>query len=348
MPNKHLMEWFKLPEETKKNVFEQTSLSKGLSAVAIEKDWWVVHVLGIIFTSEYAEHLVFKGGTSLSKGWNLIKRFSEDIDLALSREYLGFKGDLSRKQITKLRKASCEFISTTLFELLKTQLEALGFEDTEIKIIDSTHGDDDPVKIEVLFKSHFDVNEYIKSRVLVEVGSRVLIEPFTNKEIATIISENYKNKAFADLPIVIPIVNPERTLLEKIFLLHEEFQKSIEDVNVNRMSRHHYDIVKLMETDFADIAFSDENLFNTIVAHRSTINKLNFVDYTKHAIGKLNIVPPKEIIKEWEKDYANMLESMIYGSPPNFDELMKKIEKINLIINKTPFDKKELFKTEKQ
>lgn len=343
MKNKHLKEWIKLSDSTKAEIFNETSGLIGLPPVAVEKDWWVVHTLGLIFSTEYAEQLVFKGGTSLSKAWNIIQRFSEDIDLALSREYLGFEGELNKKEITKLRKASCNFISTTFYEKLKTQFEEVGLNNAEVNVIDNKWSDDDPVKIEVAYKSLFETGEYLKSRVLIEIGSRSLIEPFTNKTIATFVADTYKDKAFADSPTTIPVVNPERTLLEKIFLLHEEFQKPIDKINVNRMSRHHYDIVKLMETDFSSIAFNDLELFNTIVKHRSTINKLKYVDYSMHTVGKLNIIPPKEIIKDWETDYANMVEGMIYGPAPTFEELLKYIEKINLSINKTPFNRKGLF-----
>jgi predicted nucleotidyltransferase component of viral defense system len=91
----HLKEWLALPD-TKKNMYQETGKQIGLPAVAIEKDWWVVHALALIFSMDCVSALIFKGGTSLSKGWNLIQRFSEDIDLVLDRHYLGFNGDLNK------------------------------------------------------------------------------------------------------------------------------------------------------------------------------------------------------------------------------------------------------------
>jgi predicted nucleotidyltransferase component of viral defense system len=335
MGNNHLKEWGKLSDSTKSEIFKQTSDAIGLPAVAVEKDWWVVNTLWVIFSSEYSKELVFKGGTSLSKGWNIIQRFSEDVDLALSREYLGFEGKLSKKEITKLRKASCNFITTTFYENLKSLFDEVGLPNVRINVIENKGSDDDPVKIEVAYESIVEQSEYLKSRVLIETGSRSLIEPFTNKKIATFVADTFGDKSFADTPIEIPIVNPERTLLEKIFLLHEEFQKPIDKIKVKRMSRHHYDIVKLMETDFASISFSDAELFATIVEHRRTMNKMRYVDYAKHAIGSINIIPPDEIINEWEKDYASMTESMIYDkSVPTFEELLRRVKEINSAINK--------------
>lgn len=85
-----MKEWFELSEEDRKLIIQQTSSQTRLSPTAVEKDFWVMIALNAIFKTKYAPHLVFKGGTSLSKAWGLIQRFSEDIDLALDRDYLGF------------------------------------------------------------------------------------------------------------------------------------------------------------------------------------------------------------------------------------------------------------------
>jgi len=85
-----LKELQKLPSQTQLNIFQEIGRQVGLPDFAIEKDWWVTKTLAVIFSTDCAKSLLFKGGTSLSKGWNLIQRFSEDIDLALDREYLGF------------------------------------------------------------------------------------------------------------------------------------------------------------------------------------------------------------------------------------------------------------------
>lgn len=101
----HLQEWFQLPDETKIRLFAETSRQLGLpSSSAAEKDWWVVHTLAVIFSMDCANALIFKGGTSLSKGWNLIQRFSEDIDLALDREFLGFTGRIIQTRNQKIKK----------------------------------------------------------------------------------------------------------------------------------------------------------------------------------------------------------------------------------------------------
>ena len=99
-----------LPDDSKRFVVEQTALLQGLSKQVVEKDLWVSTILEIVFTLPYADKLVFKGGTSLSKVWGLIERFSEDIDLAVDRSLFGFDGELTVRQIKKLRKESSLFV----------------------------------------------------------------------------------------------------------------------------------------------------------------------------------------------------------------------------------------------
>ncbi len=92
MNNTSLKEWLNLSDYTKRNIFEETAKNIGFNySTAIEKDWWVVRTIELIFKSSISESTVFKGGTSLSKAWGLIDRFSEDIDLALDRKFLGYQ-----------------------------------------------------------------------------------------------------------------------------------------------------------------------------------------------------------------------------------------------------------------
>jgi predicted nucleotidyltransferase component of viral defense system len=102
--------WINLPDEQKLQILEQVESSIGLPAFVVEKDWWVCAVLRAVFQSKYADSIIFKGGTSLSKAYNLIGRFSEDIDLIIDRHLLGFDNLASNSQVKKLRKASGGFI----------------------------------------------------------------------------------------------------------------------------------------------------------------------------------------------------------------------------------------------
>ena len=102
-----------------------------------------------------------------------------------------------------------------------------------------------------------------------------LREPFTEREFASLVGEHYKGKPFADAPITVPCVNPERTFLEKLFLLHEEFQKPDDEIRVDRLSRHLYDVEMLMRTEYAEIALANKELYNDIIEHRSIYTKIS-------------------------------------------------------------------------
>jgi hypothetical protein len=147
-------------------------------------------------------------------------------------------------------------------------------------------------------------------------------------------SETVRQIGFADKPITIPVVNPERTFLEKVFLLHEEFQKPQDKIRVERLSRHLYDIEKLSQTEYADIALHDSELYDTIVRHRSKFTTISGINYAKHNPANIKFIPPEAIIKKWEADYEEMKGSMIYGQPLNFDELINRLTKLQKRINK--------------
>ncbi len=321
--------FIKLSNKDKINIFNQTSERSGLPSSAIEKDWWVTLSLNIIFSLPYSNQIVFKGGTSLSKAWNLIERFSEDIDLVIDRKHLGFEGGLSKTQVKKLRKASFSFIGNNFYTDINNELIKLGVQDYELIVQETKNTDTDPLIIELHYKSLTEKSEYLKPRVLIEVGARSLMEPVDNKLILSILSSEFNEFPFAEKEITIPVVSPKRTFLEKIFLLHEEFQKETKLIRVDRMSRHLYDLEKLMDTTHGKEALKDVDLYNTIVEHRKNFNTIRGIDYENHKPNLINIIPPQETIKNWEKDYKTMQESMFYGSTLSFSKLMDRIAELN-------------------
>jgi hypothetical protein len=157
-----MQEWFKQSEKDKKLIIEQTSIKTGLSTTAVEKDFWVMLALSAIFKTTYAPYLVFKGGTSLSKAWNLTQRFSEDVDLAFDREFLGFKGDLDHKQVTKLRKAACKLVTNDFKLALTEALTEMGVEGFTTSHVEFERSDTDPVALELKYESITDRNDYLK------------------------------------------------------------------------------------------------------------------------------------------------------------------------------------------
>jgi predicted nucleotidyltransferase component of viral defense system len=333
MNNTALNEWLKLSEQNKRNIFAETARQKALPIVSVEKDWWVVHTLNLIFSMNCSDALIFKGGTSLSKAWNIIERFSEDVDLALDRAFLGFAGELSNTKIHNLRRASYEFLTAKFTPELSEKFKDVGFTDVIVKYQEVNNHDQDPLIVEIYYPKLTEQDTYLRPGVLVEIGSRSLKEPNTPRNITAMVSETFNDRPFADKSTFIPTVNPERTLLEKIFLLHEEFQRPAEKIRVERMSRHLYDIEKLSQTPYLQKSLENKELYNTIVTHRNKFSHLSGVDYAKHSPQSIRIVPPADLLPLWEKDYESMTKSMVYGKYLNFNDLIRRICELQETIN---------------
>ncbi len=309
----------------------------------IEKDWWVTAVLRAMFSLPYANHLSFKGGTSLSKCWHLIDRFSEDIDIAIDREFLGLSGALSKTQISdKLRRAACSFVRETMQHDLAAQLYQNGISKEKFKVnVDITPvSTTDPEIININYDSVFSVsidgmdgNQYILPKVKVEVSGRSMSEPVSEIAIDSMIDQVYSKAPFAEQKFMVRAVLPERTFLEKIFLLHEEFAKPKDLIRIERMSRHMYDIGQMLKTPIAERAINDALLYRQVVEHRRTFIGLRGFDYDTLYPATLNIVPPPSVFEQWKSDYENMRLHMIYGESASFEVLVKELEKLNSIIN---------------
>ncbi len=273
----------------------------------------------------------------MSKAWRLIDRFSEDVDLALDRKFLGFSEEMSSSQVRKLRKDSAKYISENFFPELKRVFKQAGLENVNILLSEVKTRDQDPLIIELHYPRITATSNYLLPRVLVEIGSRSLMEPYSQKSFSSFVGEHFKDQPFADKNITIPTVNPERTFLEKIFLLHEEFQKPSDKSRVNRLSRHLYDIEKLMDTPFAEIALANMELYKNIVEHRKAVTPIRGIDYSNHAPKKINPLPPANLIEEWRKDYEQMQESMINTESLSFDKMLERINILKSRINKLRF-----------
>ncbi|GHV68851.1 nucleotidyltransferase [Bacteroidia bacterium] len=330
------MQFLKLSKSKQLVVINQLQEILKLSPAAIEKDLWVTAVLKALFSPPYAKNLSFKGGTSLSKCWKLIERFSEDVDIAVNREYLGFIGQLSKTQINdRLRRAACSFVRETLqFDLAK-QLENNGINsaDFSVKVNITPISTTDPEIIEVEYQSLFDKTSYIKSKVIVEVSGRSMREPVESVELQSILDEALPNETFTEKSFTVQAVVPQRTFIEKICLLHEEFAKPKDIMRSERMSRHLYDVVKIMDTPIAAEALANKDLYNSVVEHRRVFVGLKGFDYDTLAPKKINIVPPENVIDLWRADYENMQGTMIYGDSLPFNKLIDKIQQLNEQVN---------------
>ncbi len=271
---------------------------------------------------------MFKGGSSLSKIWKLIHRFSEDIDLAIDRSLFGLEGDLTKKQLKRLRKESSLFVKDKLAIDITESLIQYNL-DQYCDVIPEPDGEGDstypePRKIHIAYKSVFDIGDgYLRPEVLLEVGARSLFEPTSHATVKSMISENSEIKtSIADNMITCAV--PQKTFLEKAFLLHELFTTEM-GMKANRKSRHLYDLKHLMIHEEILSAVNNAELWETIRHHRQVFTSIRGVDYTPDIRKRIVLIPPKKFESEWRKDYNAMQKSMIYGDEMSYDELISNI-----------------------
>lgn len=322
-------------EAQRRTVFEQTAAKIKLPVAAIEKDFWVTEILNILFSLPYADKMVFKGGTSLSKVWGVIQRFSEDIDIAIDRSMFGIVGDVTKKQLKKLRKASSVFVRDTLTHDLTLAVEQAGLSKF-VTITADPDGEGDttypePRQIHIIYKSVLPssgVNPYLRDEVLLEVGARSLFEPTTKAKVESFVTGVFPHLTSNDSEIQIVAAVAEKTFLEKAFLLHELFSTD-GSRNANRKSRHLYDLCKMYEAGIADKAIPDNELWETIRHHREVFTSIRDVDYTPDIRKRITLTPSESVIEEWKNDYDTMVTNMIYGdNVPSFEDILCVVAKI--------------------
>ena len=319
--------FLELSDSQRKSVYESVAIKVGLPAQVIEKDFWVTAILQTVFTLPVAKQLVFKGGTSLSKGWKLIERFSEDIDIAVDPIILGVpEGDLTKKQIKKLRKTSSLFVLEQLTPMICEEVQREGLH-SFITVDAQPNGEGDntypePRQIYLHYKSVFDkALTYLRPDVVLEVSARSLIEPTEPIQIKSILGEHLPVLPLTDS--VVHTAIPAKTFLEKVFLLHELFSVPRHGMIAEHKSRHLYDLYVMMNKDFAKKAVIDDILWESIRHHREIYTSVRDIDYTPDVRKRLRLIPREDILDTWRADYDAMKESMIYGNKPSFDELLE-------------------------
>jgi hypothetical protein len=335
-----------LPDERRRLICEQAGAQTGLFDSSVEKDFWVCWTLERLFNlPKIGKTLTFKGGTSLSKGWKLIERFSEDIDIVIDRAALGFAGDHSPEQApsnkqTKKRLDSLkemaqayvkDLVQPALLESISTQMPT----DATWSL---TPDPDDPDGQTLLFKyptAFPDHPEYLRQEVKIEMGARSDIDPAATVKIQPIITEVFP-ELLSGSTFEVSSVQPIRTFWEKAMLLHEESYKPANKKRRKRgMARHYYDLYQLIKRGIAKQASSEHELFTRIAKHREVYFKYGWMDYSTLAPGQLRLIPREDQMADWQSDYAGMQQEMFYGDVPSFDEVLKSVAEFETAFNQS-------------
>ena len=333
-----------MPDERRRLVCTQTGAQLNLFEIAVEKDFWVCWTLGKLFElPEWGERLTFKGGTSLSKCWSLIERFSEDIDIVIDRGALGFGGDNapeqapSRKQTTKRLKALKEACQQCIRDQIQPALvESISSDlpDTLEWSLEPDPDDPDGQTLLLLYPTAFpEQAAYLRRAVKIEMGARSDTDPAE-----TVVISPYISDAFPDLlsepGTEVQTVMPRRTFWEKAMLLHEEtFRPEASKRRRNAMARHYYDLYRLIMAGIGDESVRDMDLFHRVAAHRQVFFRHTWVDYSTLNPGQLRLVPAEADRPAWQADYENMRREMFYGDVPAFEQILAVVREFQSRLN---------------
>lgn len=327
--------WIKHTKAERVALLQRAEEKFKINQLALEKDCWVTMVLKALFKCSCSENLIFKGGTSLSKGWNLIERFSEDIDLSVNHTFFGIE-KTTKNQREKLRKKARRYILDVISSELNANLKSMGINGYRIENVVETVDDNGNVTTEASDKDpsvilvHYDsilktTNEYIPPRVKIEISCLSMNEPTEERWISSYVEQTIPGEDDTASATIRTVV-PTRTFLEKAFLLCEEFQKKVP--RHIRMSRHLYDLERLMDTEFGKQALEDKDLYQRIVKHRSVYYSVGYVDYNKLMPNVIDFIPREELISDWKSDYSEMSDHFIYGDKLSFEELIGRMKEL--------------------
>jgi hypothetical protein len=327
----------RLSGDERRLYFVQTAERMRLSPQIIEKDLWVCWTLRELFAlPDIGSMLIFKGGTSLSKAYRLIERFSEDVDVSMDRAGLGFGNEASdpeavisgkerRRRIDKLKEACQHKILDELRPMMiKTIAAGLGNAQDWSLTVD----EDDPDRQTLLYAYPSSLLEatgaYIRPAVKIEMGARSDHWPSDQVRIAPYVAEQFP-AAFETRNFIVKVLAAERTFWEKATLLHAEYHRPPDKEIPLRLSRHYYDTSRLILSGTGEKAAGRPELLQRVVEHKKVFFPSGWAYYDEAIRGSLRLTPHPGRIRQLEEDYDKMRE-MFFAEPPVFAEVLRILE----------------------
>ena len=345
--NKSFKSFLHLSKQDRMDVFEEAAEHLDTEAEYMEKDFWVCLVLNLLFNNLPDGHpkLLFKGGTSLSKAFGLIQRFSEDIDIVVYREDLGFEGErdptLAENLSNKKRKALFEELRTACSDYiltdLKRDLTTLVDEIADGCQVHPDSSDPDRQTLLVEYPSLYpgSNNAYVVPQVKIEAGARSALEPRLIRAVAPYIADELPDWSLDAENIT--VITPERTYLDKLLILHCVHcgyrDAGRLPTEKQRISRHYYDAAMITATETGRSALSNISLLDEVRAHNTIAFRQAWKRLEEAVPGSLRLLPQAESHAVIERDYADM-KRMIFGDIPDFGWIMEQLESAEAAINK--------------
>lgn len=297
----------------------------------LEKDIWICWTLKKLFSMPNAHPMAFKGGTSLSKVFNIIERFSEDVDITI--DYKSFNTDdpfdpntsnTKRKKISdQLKLLMKDYVINEIVPYLKSCIQNEFTNLIEIEV------SDDGEKLNIHYHSVCSHKmPYIKPYVFIEFGARNVTEPNAIHDVIPDIASHVKG---LQLPYAkVNVLNPERTFWEKVTLIHVECNRGKFKDNAQRLSRHWYDLIMIYESKFGQIAMQNKALLGAVVNHKKAFFNESKANYDLCLEGGFNLIPTGGQLEQLQLDYEKMMDSnMFYGIPIPFSEIISTMRSLS-------------------
>lgn len=327
-------EFLNLSLEDRKRLIINTSRKLNMSEAIIEKDFWVCWILDYLFTKfKYKDFICFKGGTSLSKIYHCIERFSEDVDLTLDWSVLGFLKEeayasrSNRQQDFFNKEANvktAQYLKSIWLPLMKKDINKQLSDDFELYIEDI-----DPQTICFQYpRTYYDSS--ILQIIRLEIGALAEPVPSYSKIITTYIAECYPD-IFVNEEIKVNVVSIDRTFFEKITILHREANR----MNGNypsRYSRHFYDLYQMIDKSIANESLNHIELLKMVVEFKKKFYPCNWAKYDEILEGNCKLIPNSVALAIFSKDYE-IMKNMLYGDYPSFNEIISELVKFEVKLN---------------
>jgi len=324
------------------NYFEIASADLKLPLNIVEKDYWVVWVLEHMFSiKEIQPYLTFKGGTSLSKVYKLIDRFSEDVDLSIEKKFFGFineldPGNVSSKKkkkaaIDELSRKCTDYVINTLLQLLQKDIELLiGTKKGWRLFVDEADPDQQTLQFE--YPTASPKSGYIRPSVKIELGARSEHWPVGNHFIHSYAKESLKEKIL-EKPVIVKVLDVSRTFWEKATILHQYAHLPSSKPVPARITRHYYDFYQLLNSSVKTKALQEMSLLERVLEHKKVYFSSSWASYETAVKGTLKLSPKNEILENLKVDYKNM-EEMFFGVIPEWEVIINHIKNFETEFNR--------------
>ena len=324
--------FLQLPPDEQASILQTCAGKLGRRPEHLEKDVWICWVLQGLFAMPGRLPMAFKGGTSLSKVYGAIRRFSEDVDVTVDYKSLDHSIDpfdpkvsrTARDKYTEILKAKLAEHTKNVIRPHFENLVPLLPEKPPKPITISEDGE----KLFIPYPSRFGTDE----NVFLEFGGRNVISPNEEHPLRPYISTELPDLQYPEATVCVLV--PPRTFWEKATLIHVACNRADPKLDADRQSRHWHDLAVLSDHDIGKTAIADRKLLEDVVKHKNIFFRASYTNYEACLSGGLRLIPEGPLLEALRIDYEKMIAAgMFDGEPPTFDWIVARLDKLAKTIN---------------